>query len=304
MAGLPHWYQNTEEEDTRPRLRNLGQKKKALVKAKAAPQVSSILVSNDTSAGDVPEQRSKRKRAPRKRKPEDIITDPAACIIPAPSNVSAGDVPELPTKRKRIQKTKTLACVKAATQESRLQAAGTATSEAASELKISRRWTKRNIWTVDRIQGTKLIIRKKRRLSYQPEDLEAFFRLLEDPVVQNFLAADIFFRVTDKYLLSMVVEYFGRLGLPGHLYNRIHFFLALHIACDMEEDDPTSKRSIFHFLLGKDTWQDLYKDFQRLQKEFLQAIDYRAWVSRQECEEIQNQNPHHWIWSRVRHSTP
>lgn len=33
--------------------------------------------------------------------------------------------------------------------------------------------------------------------------------------------------VSMQYLLSMVVEYFGRVGLPGHLYNRIHFFLAL-----------------------------------------------------------------------------
>jgi hypothetical protein len=33
--------------------------------------------------------------------------------------------------------------------------------------------------------------------------------------------------VSSQYLLSMVVEYFGRVGLPGHLYNRIHFFLAL-----------------------------------------------------------------------------
>lgn len=33
--------------------------------------------------------------------------------------------------------------------------------------------------------------------------------------------------VSTQYLLSMVVEYFGRVGLPGHLYNRIHFFLAL-----------------------------------------------------------------------------
>ncbi|EGW04954.1 40S ribosomal protein S15a [Cricetulus griseus] len=144
--------------------------------------------------------------------------------------------------------------------------------------------------------------RTKRKRGQCKKKLENI--LTKDPVVQNFLAADIFFRVTDKYLLSMVVEYFGRLGLPGHLYNRIHFFLALYIACDMEEDDPISKRSIFQFLLGKDTWQDLYKDFQRLQKEFLQVIDYRAWVTRQECEEIQNQNPHHWVWSRVRQSAP
>lgn len=33
--------------------------------------------------------------------------------------------------------------------------------------------------------------------------------------------------VSTQYLLAMVVEYFGRVGLPGHLYNRIHFFLAL-----------------------------------------------------------------------------
>lgn len=33
--------------------------------------------------------------------------------------------------------------------------------------------------------------------------------------------------LSTQYLLSMVVEYFGRVGLPGHLYNRIYFFLAL-----------------------------------------------------------------------------
>nr|XP_011722858.1 uncharacterized protein LOC105471808 isoform X1 [Macaca nemestrina] len=30
-----------------------------------------------------------------------------------------------------------------------------------------------------------------------------------------------------QYLLSTVVKYFGCVGLPGHRYNRIHFFLAL-----------------------------------------------------------------------------
>uniref|UniRef100_A0A8C8TS69 Speedy/RINGO cell cycle regulator family, member E4C n=1 Tax=Peromyscus maniculatus bairdii TaxID=230844 RepID=A0A8C8TS69_PERMB len=290
--------------DTRPRLQNptKGQKKKVLVTAKAErrPEMSTVSpkvpCKQNDSGNEVPDDSV-------------CLAKKGACTILASSNASAGDVPEQPTKRKRGQKTKTLTDVKAgmcpiilghcrlcmkkspcATQESSLRASGPATSEAtpeaAPELKISRRRTKRSIWTVDRIEGTKLVINKKRRLSYQPEDLEAFYRLLEDPVIQNFLAADIFFRVTDKYLLSMVVEYFGRLGLPGHLYNRIHFFLALYIACDMEEDDPISKRSIFQFLLGRDTWQDLYKDFQRLQKEFLQVIDYQAWVTRQECEEV------------------
>lgn len=61
-------------------------------------------------------------------------------------------------------------------------ASSTATPETApgatSELKIPRRGKKRSIWTVDRIEGTKLFMNKKRRPSYRPEDLEAFYRLL------------------------------------------------------------------------------------------------------------------------------
>ncbi|XP_049990242.1 speedy protein E4-like [Alexandromys fortis] len=280
----------------------------SICSAKKDPEDNIIIISSDDSPGDGPEQRSKNSSGQKKRKLENVMADPEDNIIIISSDDSPGDVPEQQAKSKRVQKTKSQADVKAATQESRLQASRISTSEAtpraASELKFTRRKKKRSIWTVDHIEGTKLTVKKKRRPSYRPEDLEAFYRILQDPVVQNFLAADIFFRMTDKYLLSMVVEYFGRLGLPGHLYNRIHFFLALYIACDMEEDDPISKRSIFQFLLGTDTWQDLYKDFQRLQGEFLQVIDYRAWVTRQECEEIQNQNPHHWVWSRVRQSAP
>ncbi|KAM7327364.1 hypothetical protein ACRRTK_013731 [Alexandromys fortis] len=276
--------------------------------AEKALQAKSIPVSRGASAKDVREQRSKRKRGHRKRKLENVMAALQASSMRTSMDGSAGDAPDQNFKKNNGQRKRKLETVMTTTQESRLQASRISTSEAtpraASELKFTRRKKKRSIWTVDHIEGTKLTVKKKRRPSYRPEDLEAFYRILQDPVVQNFLAADIFFRMTDKYLLSMVVEYFGRLGLPGHLYNRIHFFLALYIACDMEEDDPISKRSIFQFLLGTDTWQDLYKDFQRLQGEFLQVIDYRAWVTRQECEEIQNQNPHHWVWSRVRQSAP
>uniref|UniRef100_A0A8C6QL73 Speedy/RINGO cell cycle regulator family, member E4C n=1 Tax=Nannospalax galili TaxID=1026970 RepID=A0A8C6QL73_NANGA len=163
------------------------------------------------------------------------------------------------------------------------------------ELIFCKRAQKRSIWAVDHIEGMKLWVNKKRP-SYHPEDQEAFYRLLEDLVIQRS-------RVTG-YMLSMVVEYFGRVGLPGHLYNRIHFFLALYITCDMEEDDFTSKRNIFPFLLGKETWKNLYKDFLKLQKAFFQAMGYRAWVTPELCEEIQNQNRHHWVWSRVRQGTP
>ncbi|XP_076688901.1 putative speedy protein E7 [Callospermophilus lateralis] len=225
----------------------------------------------------------------------------------APQNssplASSAAVPEQRSRRKKGQKKKR-ANAKAATQEGSSAASTAASSEAISQLKLWRRREQKNIWTVDHIQGTKLRMNKRRRPSYRPEDQEAFYRLLEDPVIQSFLEADIFLKVSDKYLLSMVVEYFGRVGLPGHLYNRVHFFLALYIASDMEEDNPTPKRSIFQFLLGKEHWPDLYKEFLKLKVEFFHAMGHRAWVTPELCEEIQAQNPHHWVWSRVRQCAP
>ncbi|XP_008252239.1 putative speedy protein E7 [Oryctolagus cuniculus] len=220
-------------------------------------------------------------------------TDPQDSSPLASSSASSVAEPEQEFRGKRDRKTRKSA------------GAQPAALEAVSELKSWRkRGQRKNIWTVNHVEGTKLRMNKRRRPSYRPEDQEAFYRLLEDPVIQSFLEADIFLKVSDKYLLAMVVEYFGRVGLPGHLYNRIHFFLALYIASDMEEDNPTSKRSIFQFLLGKEHWPDLYKEFLKLKVEFFHAMDHRAWVTAELCEEIQAQNPHHWVWSRERQCAP
>lgn len=101
----------------------------------------------------------------------------------------------------------------------------------------------------------------------------------------------------------------------------------------MEEDNPTSKRSIFQFLLGREHWLELYKEFLRLKVEFFHAMGHQAWVTQELCEEvwpsgggratwgvglgpssrcslplllfqIQAQNPHHWVWGRGRHCIP
>ncbi|XP_029793685.1 uncharacterized protein LOC115290093 isoform X3 [Suricata suricatta] len=77
-----------------------------------------------------------------------------------------------------------------------------------------------------------------------------------------------------------------------------------YIASDMEEDNPTSKQSIFQFLLGREHWPDLYKEFLKLKVEFFRAMGHRAWVTPELCEEIQAQNPHHWVWSREHQCAP
>ncbi|XP_032209681.1 putative speedy protein E7 isoform X1 [Mustela erminea] len=223
----------------------------------------------------------------------------------ASGSASSEAVPERRARRMRGRKRRRSVDVTAAAQDSSVPASNSATLEAVSELRSwKKRGQERTIWTVNHVEGMKLRMNKRRRPSYRPEDQEAFYRLLEDPVIQSFLEADIFLKVSDKYLLSMVVEYFGRVGLPGHLYNRIHFFLALYIASDMEEDNPTSKRSIFQFLLGREHWPALYKEFLKLKVEFFHAMGHRAWVTPELCEEIQAQNPHHWVWSRERQCAP
>uniref|UniRef100_A0A2K6M4P0 Uncharacterized protein n=1 Tax=Rhinopithecus bieti TaxID=61621 RepID=A0A2K6M4P0_RHIBE len=51
--------------------------------------------------------------------------------------------------------------------------------------------------------------------------------ITEDPVIKRFLAWDKDLRMSDKYLLAMVIAYFSRAGLFSWQYQRIHFFLAL-----------------------------------------------------------------------------
>uniref|UniRef100_A0A8C5YSZ7 Speedy protein E4-like n=1 Tax=Marmota marmota marmota TaxID=9994 RepID=A0A8C5YSZ7_MARMA len=82
-------------------------------------------------------------------------------------------------------------------------------------------------WDVESLCGLKMKLKKRRMNSVQPEHHEVFKRLLEDPVVKRFLAWDKNLRVSDKYLLSMVIAYFSRAGLFSWQYQRIHFFLAL-----------------------------------------------------------------------------
>ncbi|XP_037596332.1 speedy protein E3-like, partial [Cebus imitator] len=100
-------------------------------------------------------------------------------------------------------------------------------------------------WVLETLQGLKMKLKRRRVSPVLPEHHQAFNRLLEDPVVKRFLAWDKDLRASDKYLLAMVIAYFSRAGLFSWQYQRIHFFLALYLANDMEEDDEGSKQAIF-----------------------------------------------------------
>uniref|UniRef100_A0A2K5PBF8 Speedy/RINGO cell cycle regulator family member E4 n=1 Tax=Cebus imitator TaxID=2715852 RepID=A0A2K5PBF8_CEBIM len=172
--------------------------------------------------------------------------------------------------------------------------------ETEEELNLERSPEPKDTWVAETLSedGLKMRLKRKRVSLVLPEHHEAFNRLLEDPVIQKFLAWDKDLRVSDKYLLSMVIAYFSRAGLFSWQYRRIHFFLALYLASDMEEDDQAPKQDIFSFLYGKDHSQKPL--FHKLRYQFLCSMSWRMRVSPEEMEEIQAYDPEHWVWARDR----
>uniref|UniRef100_A0A4X1TTZ5 Speedy protein E4-like n=1 Tax=Sus scrofa TaxID=9823 RepID=A0A4X1TTZ5_PIG len=155
-----------------------------------------------------------------------------------------------------------------------------------------------DVWMVESVCELKMTLKRQRVSSVLPEHHEVFNRMLEDPVVKRFLAWDKKMKVSDKYLLSMVIAYFSRAGLFPWQYQRIHFFIALYLANDMEEDNQAPKQAIFSFLYGKNRSQRPL--FHKLRFQFLRSMGWKTRVTLEECEKIQAFDPELWVWGRDR----
>ncbi|XP_065748389.1 speedy protein E4-like [Phocoena phocoena] len=145
-------------------------------------------------------------------------------------------------------------------------------------------------------------LKRQRVSSVLPEHHEVFNRMLEDPVVKKFLAWDKRLEVSDKNLLSMVIAYFSRARLFPWQFQRIHFFIALYVASDMEEDNQAPKQAIFSFLYGKNRSQRPL--FHKLRSQFIRSMGWKTRVTREECEQIQAFDPELWVWGRDRTLLP
>ncbi|XP_075719822.1 speedy protein 1-A-like [Rhinoderma darwinii] len=140
--------------------------------------------------------------------------------------------------------------------------------------------------------------RRKDDLTQQQEEMAAFFSLLEDEHIRLFLARDSCMKISDKYLLAMVLEYFRRAGLSTKEYRK-NFFPALFLANQFEEEEDDYRQEIYPWALGQ-KWTLKRERLLRKRSQLLLRIGFRAWVDRATCDLIMAQDPLHWAWKRQR----
>ncbi|KAM4771036.1 uncharacterized protein WCC33_002840 [Rhinophrynus dorsalis] len=117
--------------------------------------------------------------------------------------------------------------------------------------------------------------------------------LVENKYIHEFLIQDIELSSSDKYLLAMVQCYFHRAGLSTGEYTMDNFFAALSLAIGMEEDQHNQRTLSF--------WSALSRIQHRKKRDhLLTRMDYRGYVSKEECDQIMAEDPDHWAWKRDR----
>ncbi|ELT95767.1 hypothetical protein CAPTEDRAFT_223231, partial [Capitella teleta] len=141
--------------------------------------------------------------------------------------------------------------------------------------------------------------KKTKKCVVQRSEVDAFFKLLGDPLIEDFLSRDICRLVSDKYLLAMVFAYFKRACFTLRQFTRMNFFLALYLANDIEEDEEEAKYEILPWALGS-SWQTKYLHFLKKKDKLWKKMEFRALVSLKCCEEIMLLRPDHHVWQRQR----
>ncbi|XP_053323785.1 transmembrane channel-like protein 2 [Spea bombifrons] len=127
---------------------------------------------------------------------------------------------------------------------------------------------------------------------------DVFYQLLDDCTIRSFLAKDRCRRISDKYLLAMVVIYFRRAALERREYTRGNFYVALFLANKMEEEVPFNY-GIYLWALGK-SWKNQRRTFHSRMVQLWVRMGHQALVSRTICEQAMAENPGHWAWQRQR----
>ncbi|CAG2106635.1 unnamed protein product [Medioppia subpectinata] len=136
------------------------------------------------------------------------------------------------------------------------------------------------------------------------KDIQAFRRLLEEPLVEELLLWDKCCLLADKYLLAMALTYFKRAGLRHQQYTPVYLMVALYLAHDMEEDDLDIKLDLVRFAMSGSVSANKLRLFLRKRDKLWHAMGLRAAVNHVCCEALMRYClPDHKIWRRERAAT-
>ncbi|XP_072562073.1 speedy protein A-like isoform X1 [Paramormyrops kingsleyae] len=133
----------------------------------------------------------------------------------------------------------------------------------------------------------------------EQQEMAAFFTLLDDDLIQDFLCMDSCYKMTDKYLLAMTFVYFRRAHFTPSEQTRMNFFIALYLANMMEEEEMGTRFEIFPWALGE-TWRSQFPTFLKKKDQLWARMEYRTAVSSRCCEEVMAIVPSHSLWKRER----
>ncbi|XP_068110183.1 speedy protein 1-A-like [Hyperolius riggenbachi] len=115
----------------------------------------------------------------------------------------------------------------------------------------------------------------------EPEVWAAFCEILEDDCIQRFLSRDRCLRISDKY---QVLVYFVRAGLRREEFKG-HFFAALFLANQVEEDASYYRQNIYPWALGC-MWEENKDKLHRCRDDLLRRMKHQARVSRKMCDQV------------------
>ncbi|XP_068105599.1 speedy protein 1-B-like [Hyperolius riggenbachi] len=136
------------------------------------------------------------------------------------------------------------------------------------------------------------------RISLKPEEWTAFCALVEEDYILQFLAWERCYKISDRYLLAVVLAYFLCAGLKTEEYGK-YFFPALFLANQMEEEEPDFRVQIYPWALGS-TWQTRRSKLHQRRNELLLKLHFRARVSKETCDQLMEEHPDFWLWQRNR----
>ncbi|CAG2059664.1 unnamed protein product [Timema podura] len=122
-------------------------------------------------------------------------------------------------------------------------------------------------------------------MSITEQELDSFITLLECNELKGFFQLDIGCRLADKYLIAMVCIYFKRANISLEEYTIFHFYSALHLAHDLEEEEEELKYEIHVWALGS-LWHKHYQKLLRGRDSLWFRMNCQGVVNLNTCEEV------------------